>query len=569
MEEQPPVPTCDGGGGGGASLIRDLASCNKTTRDRALRVVLKTWLPSNGDQLSDDEMKKLWKGLFYCLWHADKAPVQLNLIDRLSALLLTLPSSLSLRYLSVFFLTLRREWPGIDSLRLDKFYLLIRRFLHFSFLMLKNNHAWDLDASRRVMDLIEERALLADDDKVVTGNGVSYHVASIFLDELKPFLPLRAEVVDVAFKPFLSVMSKCPDKVLIGKVKCSLFNVLLRMGRNLLEIKKSGDKKDSGDNNEVVVLGTVGLTMGFSAKLYDLGTVSDCVQGNRKVLFSLHEDFLRLEKDLVSSGIEVSIPDAMVDDEDEVPKLIPIATEVEGSTSEVVLESGIKKRKKNKKTNTASDVQLDGANKKTSKKKEKNQGVLEQCSTLAEKENAAVANGIESSGNESNLIFNESVIANLRMQFEKVAEEVALGIDGAASFESPEATIGSTELKKRKRGRSMAAKDTHNQDVSPDKDGFEHASAAAKGSEKSSKKVRFAMKNNLVWKPQTPLPPQDLRLPPSATPRGSALKKGVPAGPIREIPPATKKVKPKKGRKGVKTVSPAIKRLRKLRTLSV
>lgn len=451
--------------------------------------------------------------------------------------------------------------------------------------MLKKNHAWDLHACRQVFDLVEEKALLADQDsddinnKVVAGNGVGYHVASIFLDELRPFLPLRVDVVEVAFKPFLSVMGRCRDKVLLGKVKSNVFDVLLRMGRSLLERKKivNEDKQEYDGKSEVVVLGAVGLTMGFSAKLYELGTASDCVQWNRKVLFGLQEGFLRLEKDLELSGVQVSIPDAiMVDDDgEEVPQLIPIAAEVEGSSSEVGLESGVnkKKNKKNKKVNeVASDVHLDGASKGSLKKnkKEKNQGVLEQCYTLAEKENAVVANGIESSGDESNLVFNESVIMNLRMQFEKVAEEVALGIDGVASFDSPEATLGATETKKRKRGRSVPPKGTRNQDVSGGKDGFEHASsAAAKGSEKSLKKVRFAMKNNLVWKPQTPLPPQDLRLPPSATPRGSALKKGVPPGPIREMPPAKKKAKPKKGRKGVKTISPAIKRLRKLRTLSV
>ncbi|KAL0428325.1 UNVERIFIED_CONTAM: hypothetical protein Slati_3007300 [Sesamum latifolium] len=71
-------------------------------------------------------------------------------------------------------------------------------------------------------------------------------------------------------------------------------------------------------------------------------------------------------------------------------------------------------------------------------------------------------------------------------------------------------------------------------------------SDAARSVEKSAKKVRFAMKNNLVWKPQTPLPPESLRLPPSVTPRGSALKKGVPPGPIIEMPSVMKKAKQKK-----------------------
>jgi ribosomal RNA-processing protein 1 len=60
-----------------------------------------------------------------------------------------------------------------------------------------------------------------------------------------------------------------------------------------------------------------------------------------------------------------------------------------------------------------------------------------------------------------------------------------------------------------------------------------------------------------------------LRIPPSVTPRGSALKKGVPPGPIREMPLQTKKAKVKKGRRTIIGVVPSVKRLKKLRSLSV
>ncbi|KAL7170491.1 hypothetical protein ACSBR2_035378 [Camellia fascicularis] len=561
--------------GGGASLIRNLASCNKTTRDRALKLLLKSWLPSQKpNQVSDDDMKKLWKGLFYCVWHADKAPVQSDLIDRLSSLLLTLDLPLSLHYLSVFFLTMRREWTGIDSLRLDKFYLLIRRFIHCSFLLLKNNCYWDLEHSRRLMGVFEDKLFFADDKFL--GNGVNYHIASIFLEELEGFLPIRSETLDVIFKPFLLVMSKCQDKVLLGKVKCNMFDELLKLGRSLLELKKLG-AADSG-NDRVVALGTIALTMGFSAKFYDLGSAPDCLQGNRKVLFGLHEVFLRLEKDLALSGIEISIPD-VVDGEDEVPTLIPIVTETELTASEVVLEpteipsedangSASKLLKKNKKVKKASDRSNDKAMKKKKKKR-----LSEQCPAEVEEGSAIIANGEsfsnETASDETNLIFNESVISNLQMQFEKVAAEIALDKDDLSSYDSPENTIKTIISKKRKRVKSKDGQDTRNQGpISEENAGCD---AAAMSMEKSAKKVRFSMKNNLVWKPHNPLPPQSLRLPPSVTPRGSALKKGIPPGPIKEMLPLTKRVKQKKkkGRKGIKTISPAIKRLRKLQTLSI
>ncbi|XVF64226.1 hypothetical protein PTKIN_Ptkin09bG0151600 [Pterospermum kingtungense] len=79
------------------------------------------------------------------------------------------------------------------------------------------------------------------------------------------------------------------------------------------------------------------------------------------------------------------------------------------------------------------------------------------------------------------------------------------------------------------------------------------------------------MKNNLVWKCQSPLPPLSLRLPPSATPRGSALKKGIPPGPIREMPPMAKKLKKaksvKKVRKLRKSMFPLVKRTKKMKSM--
>ncbi|KAJ7533330.1 hypothetical protein O6H91_13G043600 [Diphasiastrum complanatum] len=56
-----------------------------------------------------------------------------------------------------------------------------------------------------------------------------------------------------------------------------------------------------------------------------------------------------------------------------------------------------------------------------------------------------------------------------------------------------------------------------------------------------AKKVRFSLKNNVVWKPDGPLPPLSVRLPPLAMPRGSALKKGLSPGPICILAPAKPK----------------------------
>ncbi|KAG2691948.1 hypothetical protein I3843_08G029600 [Carya illinoinensis] len=563
----------------GILLIKQLGACHQSTRNKALCILLKTWLPSQRD-LPEDDMRKLWKALFYCVWHADKLPVQSLLIDGLSSLLLRLHLPLSLHYFSVFLLTMRREWPGIDALRLDKFYLLIRRFLHHSFVFLKNS-SWDLELSRRLMGVLVKTTFFSDDK--FRGVGVNYHIASVFLEELRLFLPVRSEIVEVLLEPFVSVMGKLPDKVLLGKIRSSMFEELLKMGKKLLEIKKVGDEVDSGD--QAVVVGTIALTMGFSSKFYELGSSIQSCQGNRKVLFGLYEEFSKLEKDLASSGIEVSIPDAVEDDGEEAPSLVPISTamEVVGSKPTEVAADAVnvssddkplKKCRKKKKDSGGSGTGKKSKKMESLKKNEIVDMVLENSHAEKENNDVAIVNR-ENSNDEyasdgSFVTLNESVISNLQMQFENVAAEVGLDIDVPSACELPKIKVNGTVSKKRKRAKSMDTQKSQNPELN---NGDAEVGTCAKREGKSVKKVRFSMKNNLIWKPQCPLPAQSLRLPPSVTPRGSALKKGVPPGPIREIPPATKKVKQravsaKKARKAIKTISPTVKRLKKKKSRS-
>ncbi|KAG8491945.1 hypothetical protein CXB51_015283 [Gossypium anomalum] len=554
------------GAGEGPTLIKQLAACDKSSRDRAVRSLLNGWLPSQSE-VSDEEMKRLWKGLFYCVWHADKLPAQTDLINKLSSVLPKLEPGLSLQYFSVFLLTMRREWTGIDKLRLDKFYVLIRRFLNCFFVMLKKS-SWDLDFMRRSIRVLVDGTFIADDK--FQGNGVNYHIASIFLEEIRPFFPLRKEVVEVLLEPFVGILGKVGDKVLVGKIRSNVFDVLVKTGRRLLELKQSGDEVD--ENDDVVVFGTIGLVMGFSTKFYELGSSVDCCQGNRKSVLALHEEFLKLEKDLTSLGIDISIPEGNEgNEEDEVPELIPVGGETDANVSNDVLEpvevnitgSAKKATKKSKKAKKAT-----GDNGKKTKKSKKTE-----CSP-ADQENdvklpAEVASSnIEQNGDGDSITFTESVISNLQLQFEKVAAEVGLNSDVATACDLPK--VNGAVSKKRKRAKSADGRKPQNGELTGEADG--EGDGTAKTCENSTKRVRFSMKNNLVWKPHSPLPPLSLRLPPSVTPRGSALKQGIPPGPIKEMPPTTKKGKKaksvKKAQKVIKSMYPLVKRTKKLKSTS-
>ncbi|MCL7022430.1 hypothetical protein MKW94_003223 [Papaver nudicaule] len=544
-------------------IIQHLASCSKSTRDKAIKL-LKSWFPSQ-PEVSDEQMRKIWKGLFYCIWHSDKQQVQLELINNLSSLLVTFDDlNLSVQYFEVFLITMRREWSGIDYLRLDKFYLLIRKFMHQFFNLLKKNR-WDLELLERLMDVLEVKTLFSADG--YPAHGVNYHISEIFFEELKVFMPVKLDTFEVMMKPFLLVLKNSNDKILLTKIRTSMFEVLLKNGKKLLELKKSGITPETVVA-EVELFGTIALTFGLSGKLFALGSSEDCLQGNRKVLFGLHESFEKLEKELANSKVKIGEPVVKggVDDDEEIPDLVPIP-ELKFSSDEVMAaeQAGVdmngSAEKSSKKKGKKAKKDSSGKGKKDSSGK----GEKDSSGSKNSKKSKKGSSGKDANENEDTeaspgiIDFNETVISNLQMQFEKVAAEVGMDLIDSSPEALPTLPINTTVSKKRKRARSAERKSSLSKDVSG-------GGLTEKSGEKTAKKVRFSMKSNIVWKPQTPLPPQSLRLPPSATPRGSALKKGLSPGPIRESALASKQrpgaVKVRKASKGS---TPVVKRLRKMR----
>ncbi|CAB3995150.1 ribosomal RNA processing 1 homolog A-like isoform X1, partial [Paramuricea clavata] len=73
---------------------------------------------------------------------SDKPKVQEELAETIAQLLHSFQiTAAAVDYLDGFYKTICREWHGIDRLRLDKFYLLIRKFVYQGIVFLKN-HGW-------------------------------------------------------------------------------------------------------------------------------------------------------------------------------------------------------------------------------------------------------------------------------------------------------------------------------------------------------------------------------------------------------------------------------------------
>lgn len=399
-----------------------------------------------------------------------------------------------------------------------------------------------------------------------SSRGLGYHVAEAFLDELLPLLPVTLQTMDALLAPFFTVLEKSSDRVMVSKVKSGVFDRFLESAKQLLQMLKKGEEVEKGSAEEK--LGKVGLLFGFSKRFLDIGAKTETVQANRKVIFGLRDAFVTVEKGLQLSGIEIQVPQFEAAE-------VPVAAAVDCDMNLV----GAKVEKKKKKAKKAAfaegeegtkaskhekKVKKDKKEKKEKKEKKKKNKVKGE--DAVEQITDAPGDDQQMDDGPDGITFNEELMSNLQKQFEKAAAEAGMVNGGSSSCASPVTPVNGKAEKKRKRSKSA---DTCSE--ASDRDDGSAGNLVAQDEDKSSKKVRFSMKNNLVWKPHNPLPPQSLRVPPSATPRGSALKKGVKPGPIKETPTQVKKTKPKaKSAKKVlkKKPSPAVKRLRKLQSFS-
>ncbi|KAJ0398336.1 hypothetical protein P43SY_000781 [Pythium insidiosum] len=277
-----------------------LAHTEKKYRDQALKKL--TLFLTKRTEWTDLDWDKLWKALFYCMWMSDKRPIQEELSTNLSLLVHKIPSvDLSLAFVHSFLRTMQREWHGIDGLRLDKFYSLVRKFVHQTFVLLQT-HEWDSEHVARVV------AMLSSEVTTRVPNGLRLHVTDLFLTELHG---AAGETVDsVSFmqllEPFFSLLSTESDKPLQKRVREMIFLPLLstyKFGPQPPAKKSKKAKTEDGETDaesdaeedapkvfEEVELAAV------QHRLFNLASANDTVERNRSMLYDLYSEFFKVTK---------------------------------------------------------------------------------------------------------------------------------------------------------------------------------------------------------------------------------------------------------------------------------
>ncbi|NXG47172.1 RRP1B protein, partial [Psilopogon haemacephalus] len=231
-----------------------LAANEKRIRDRALKKLrgylsVRTQRPAGG--FSQEELLKIWKGLFYCVWMQDKPLLQEELVNNISQLIHVIQNTETQHlFIQTFWQTVNREWNGIDNLRLDKFYMLMRMVLRQSFEVLKRNE-WDERLIEPLLQLLMKEIM---DPGSNAPTGVKFHFIDIYLSELAKVgaKELTADQNLKFIEPFCKFAAKSKDRCMLHAIATGIFEVIVDQSPYAIEdlMKELGSDSDEEDVSE-------------------------------------------------------------------------------------------------------------------------------------------------------------------------------------------------------------------------------------------------------------------------------------------------------------------------------
>lgn len=140
---------------------------------------------------------------------SDKPAIQNELSSSLSSMISSLNENVRLEYVRNFWKIMSLEWNGLDRLRLNKFYFLMKKMCHdhLSFL---HQSEW-----KNIVENMD--SLLWDDESVP--DGVKTYQIECFFEILPAVWNSGKKVLDSLFKPILSLLKRSKKNGIFQKIE--------------------------------------------------------------------------------------------------------------------------------------------------------------------------------------------------------------------------------------------------------------------------------------------------------------------------------------------------------------
>uniref|UniRef100_G3TRY5 Ribosomal RNA processing 1 n=1 Tax=Loxodonta africana TaxID=9785 RepID=G3TRY5_LOXAF len=232
-------------------LAQRLAGNEKVTRDRAVKklrkyIVARTQRAAGG--FTHEELLKVWKGLFYCMWMQDKQLLQEELGRTISQLLHAFQTTEAQHlFLQTFWQTMNREWMGIDRLRLDKYYMLMRMVLNESLKALQMR-GWEESQCEQLLKLLMTEILHPESQ---APHGVKSHFTEIFLEELGKVgaKELTADQNLKFIEPFCRIAARTQDPRDLHNIARGIFETIVEQAPFAIEdlMNELGPEPEAGE----------------------------------------------------------------------------------------------------------------------------------------------------------------------------------------------------------------------------------------------------------------------------------------------------------------------------------
>ncbi|EJD73740.1 hypothetical protein LOAG_18858 [Loa loa] len=272
-------------------FAQKLASGEPITRRRAFRT-LRDWIRTESakQEFDDKAMLHLTKGLHYVMWMQDKMLWQEQLADNIASLInLFGKEEESVLYIKCMLITISNEWSRIDRWRMDKFLMLIRRLVRALFMRL---HSKDWKRAITDMYINAFKDCVISSDKSFS-EGLKFHFASIYLDELDGAGGLRPDQVTELLKPYAELLAD-------GTVSNYLFDSVIQEIFLSILHQYAEEKVEKNETNEPTAESASDQGIKFdyaeiSKLLLDVGKKPDVKSARRKRLYAVSKKFKAAE----------------------------------------------------------------------------------------------------------------------------------------------------------------------------------------------------------------------------------------------------------------------------------
>lgn len=206
------------------SFVRCLAhSTDPKQRKRGLEA-LAAWMKQR-TEVTQVDMLKIWKALFFCVWHCDKKVPQEELNEELAKMMGTMSAENAHLYFFAFVTVMRREWARVDKHRLDKFLALTRAMVRENFQRMRARKWMEDDWREHAQSLLSNCLVPEDDFPAV---GFSMHICDVYLKELAKVEPnVEVGLLTGLLEPFVMALATSSRPALRDRIHCWIFEPLL------------------------------------------------------------------------------------------------------------------------------------------------------------------------------------------------------------------------------------------------------------------------------------------------------------------------------------------------------